>query len=351
MKLLIVTQTVDTEDPALGFFVGWIQEFAKHAERVEVICLKKGKYALPAHVRVHSLGKEKPPRYARRLVYAVRFKLLAWRLRHDYDAVFVHMNPEYVVLGGAFWRMNGKRIVLWYTHRAANLKLRIAIAFAHVVATAAPESLRIRNAKVRVLGHGIDTAQFIRPEGMSAFHTPLRLVSVGRITPIKNLDVIIEALGILRTRGISAELTLIGAATVPSDRAYEQKLRTLVSKRDLDEWVHFRGAVPYAEMPRMYGEQDISVNAAPTGGIDKAVLEAMACSVPAIASNEAFAALFGPERAHLSFKQNEPQDLAAKIEALCRRGDIPALQQWAHNQIVQHASLTALVARILQLLS
>ena len=353
MRLLIVTQAVDTDDPVLGFFVRWIEEFSKHVERIEIICLKEGKHdALTANVRVHSLGKEKnPPRFARRLMYATRFKLLVWRLRHDYDAVFVHMNPEYIVLGGAFWRMSGKRIVLWYTHRAVNLKLRIAVAFAHVIVTAAPESLRIRSAKVHVLGHGVDTAQFLPSEGMSAFHMPLRLVSVGRITPIKNLDIIIEALNILRTRGISAELTLVGTATVPSDRVYEQKLRTLISKRGLDRTIHFRGALPYTEMPRLYREQDISVNAAPTGGIDKVVLEAMACSVLTLVSNEAFAALFGPECAHLFFKQNEPQDLAAKIEALYRRDDLPAMKKWVRNQIVQHASLTALVTKLVNILA
>lgn len=60
MKLLIITQTVNTEDPVLGFFVRWIEEFAKHAETVEVICLKEGSHAfLPSNVRVYSLGKKR----------------------------------------------------------------------------------------------------------------------------------------------------------------------------------------------------------------------------------------------------------------------------------------------------
>ena len=58
MKLLITTQAVDTDDPVLGFFVRWIEEFAKHAERVEVVCLREGKHGLPPNVRVHSLGKK-----------------------------------------------------------------------------------------------------------------------------------------------------------------------------------------------------------------------------------------------------------------------------------------------------
>ena len=123
MKLLIVTQTVDIKDPVLGFFVRWIEEFAKHVEHIEIICLKEGQYTLPSNVRVHSLGKEKNlPLFVRRILYAVRFKFFVWRLRHDYDAVFVHMNPEYVVLGGLFWRLLGKKISLWYTHKSIDTK-------------------------------------------------------------------------------------------------------------------------------------------------------------------------------------------------------------------------------------
>ena len=59
MKLLIVTQKVDKNDPILGFFHRWIEEFARHVEFVTVICLGVGEYSLPVNVKVLSLGKEK----------------------------------------------------------------------------------------------------------------------------------------------------------------------------------------------------------------------------------------------------------------------------------------------------
>ena len=58
MRLLIVSQKVDIEDPILGFFHGWLLEFAKQCEEVTVIGLEVGKYALPKNVKVYSLGKE-----------------------------------------------------------------------------------------------------------------------------------------------------------------------------------------------------------------------------------------------------------------------------------------------------
>ena len=46
MKLLIMTQAVDQNDPVLGFFHRWIEEFSRHCERVHVICLKEGEHSL-----------------------------------------------------------------------------------------------------------------------------------------------------------------------------------------------------------------------------------------------------------------------------------------------------------------
>ncbi|MCD5381655.1 MAG: hypothetical protein LR008_03730, partial [Candidatus Pacebacteria bacterium] len=106
MKLLIITQVLDTEHPILGFFHRWVEEFAKHCEQVHVICLQEGRHDLPDNVTVHSLGKESHqtggatlkrtegtgkvvPRVLSRLItkltYILRFYKLIWQLRHEYD--------------------------------------------------------------------------------------------------------------------------------------------------------------------------------------------------------------------------------------------------------------------------
>ena len=67
MKLLILTQKVDKNDPILGFFHRWVEEFARHCEQVTVIALGVGEYDLPQNVRVFSLGKEQHLRDAEKV--------------------------------------------------------------------------------------------------------------------------------------------------------------------------------------------------------------------------------------------------------------------------------------------
>ena len=70
MKVLVLTQTVDTEDPILGFMHRWIEELASKYERIEVVCLREGNHNLPKNVFIHSLGKEGG---RSRIKYVLRF--------------------------------------------------------------------------------------------------------------------------------------------------------------------------------------------------------------------------------------------------------------------------------------
>lgn len=265
MRLLIVTQAVDSNDPVLGFFVRWIQEFAKHCEKVTVICLRKGKYVLPDNVKVIELGK------ALRLVRAFRFWGICISHRHEYDKVFVHMNPEYIVVAGPLWKLMQKGIALWYTHKSVNLKLRVATFWAGVVLTASKESFRLRSTKVRVMGHGIDT-DFFFPD------TPVArgdwALSVGRLMPSKRHDLAIQMAGregrTLRIAGEGPERTRLEAF------AREQHAR-----------VQFLGGLTQAQLRDEYRTAAYFIHTSETGSLDKVVLEALACGLKIITNDPA----------------------------------------------------------------
>lgn len=345
MNLLIITQKVDADDDVLGFFHRWLLEFGKNVEGLSVICLEKGRVNLPPHVKVFSLGKEEK---RSRILYLRRFFQIIWKERHNYDSVFVHMNPEYVVLGGDLWRLLGKKIGLWYVHRNVDLKLRVAGMLAHVIWSTTPEAFRIRSKKVNFVGHGIDLSLFPR-KGSTAQAGTFRIVHSGRITPIKNLDVLVEALTILKTeKNKKFEATLAGVPTVPSDFEYEKKLQGLIKDEGLEREVVFAGKIPFSRIGELYREADISVNLTPSGGMDKAVLESLASGTIALSANKAFKELFGEYAPLLIYNERDPEDVAKKIMAIMNMNATQRreIENYLYERVRAHFDLGLLITRI-----
>lgn len=303
-RLLIVTQAVDTEDPVLGFFVRWIEEFAKHTEHIEVICLKEGKHALPTNVRVHSLGKENGA--VSRATYAWRFLRLAWKLRNEYDTVFVHMNEEYVLLGGLLWRLGGKRVVLWRNHKRGSWRTSIAIALSNVVCHTSPQAFVASSTKAVLMPIGIDTDMFIPPISLPPQNTILFL---GRLDPVKRPDLFIEALTILSDRGIDFRAHLYGSPTDP-DAPYVQEYMALATPLVTRGVMVLSEGVSHSETPEIYQAHSVYVNLTPSGSFDKTIGEAMASGCVVVSSNAVLRGTIHPE---LMVSDDDVQDVARGI--------------------------------------
>ena len=106
MKLLVITQKVDTNDQLLGFFTEWLKRLVGKFDKLTVLCLKKGQYDLPSNVKIISLGKD---RGVSKLKQLSTFYFLLFTFRKEYDSVLVHMNPIWMVLGGLPWKLMGKK--------------------------------------------------------------------------------------------------------------------------------------------------------------------------------------------------------------------------------------------------
>jgi len=337
MRLLIVTQVVDRHHSNLGFFHRWIEEFAKHSETVEVICLQEGEHALPENVRVHSLGKEAG---ASRIARLWRFYALVWSVRRTYDAVLVHMNPEYVVLAGLLWRLWGKRVGLWYMHRSVTWKLKVAARLVHIIFTGSPESCRVESGKILVTGHGIDLLPFEHVGHVPSPDGTVRLVTIGRISDSKGVREMTEARTELERRGMSATLSVAGSPLTTDDAAYAAGLMA-----DAREVVTFRGPIAREDIPALLAQADMFLNLSNTGSLDKAVLEALAAGVPAVSSNEAFKTMLEP---HGLFVERDATAVADAIERFLARNDRAAIVERLQQEVREKHSLQKLVPAIMQ---
>lgn len=279
MKLLIVTQAVDKNDPILGFFHRWVEEFAKHFEHIHVIALQVGEHNLPKNVTIHSLGKEKDVDRFQQLI-TLYSSLIT--LHKNYDAVFVHMNPEYIVLAGWLWRLTGKKIGLWYNHTVGSFWLRMAHPFTTRIFHTSPYAYTARYKNAQRMPAGIDTDVF-KP------HPEVTKVSKsiyfqGRIAPAKRVHIILDAFAELHGKGEANLLTLVG----PENEAYTKPLRARYIALIESSAVVFKGPIPNTETPELYAAHEVSVNLTDDGNYDKTVLESMACGTPAVVSSDAF---------------------------------------------------------------
>ena len=351
MRILFITQKVDKDDDVLGVYHRWIEKLAEKAQKINVICLYRGRVELPENVRVFSLGKEGGHS---RLKYLFNFYKFIWRLRKDYDKVFVHMNPEYVILAGWWWRLTNKKIIFWYAHYLANLKLQIAAIFANRIVTSTRLAYPLNSKKLTVLQQGIDIDKFkVLSPKKNMGH---KILFLGRIAPVKDLETLLVAVNIVHHSVPDITLDIFGDPTdsKPAEVAYYEKIKKLVSHLGLQNRVNFRGRVANQKTPQIYNKFDLFINLTTTGSFDKSTLEAMACGLPVLVSNKAFFDIFDDKLStELIFQEQNAADLAEKLKpifAITPRQHIELCRKMRET-IKQKHDLPSLITRIVKLLS
>ena len=346
MRLLLFNLMTDERDPLLGFACNWIRQLARHCRSIDVITMYRGECDLPANVRVYSAGRELGHGKPRRLLNFYRHltRLLAKR---QYDACFAHMMPLFAGLAGPLLSARGIPATLWYTHRQRSMQLRLGLMMSRRVVSADASSFPYASDKLRVIGHGIDT-DFYAPARQDAGRAgQAQVLQVARLAQIKHQATTIAAIA-----ETDARLTLIGGSQDPAAQ-YESQLRQLVSQLKLDQRIHFTGDLPAAEVRHWLQRADIAVNMSPPGLFDKAALESMACGLPTIVCNPAFAPVLG-EQADLLLcaRPDDDAGLRQRIKRLtamtaAERHDIG--MRLRHNVQRQH-SLPQLIARLMSVL-
>jgi glycosyltransferase involved in cell wall biosynthesis len=340
-SILIVTQKLDLDDSYFGFFHDWVKRFSIESGNVTVIALEIGKIDLPSNVTVLPLKK------GSKIISLFLLYKYSFQFRSRYDAVFCHMSPLYVISGWPIWKMLNKKISLWYVHRNVDIKLRIATLLVDTIFTATKESFKVQSKKINYMGQAVDTDRFAKPSSVDCGHKGiLKIITVGRITPIKNLDVLIDALAILKDKKVNFEMNIVGATVMDSDIEHMKKLKKQVADLRLVENVKFLGAIPNKDLPKLYWENDVCVNLAPTGGLDKVVLEAMASGIPVIVVNKAFENHMGLYKDELIADEYNVKDFAEKIISLYKSDKMEEIGLYLRERVVFESSLHNLIRAI-----
>lgn len=139
---------------------------------------------------------------------------------------------------------------------------------------------KFKNFPIHVLGLGVDEvpSDYLRKNGIQE---TVKLLSLSRITKKKRIDLCIEAVRVLRARGIEATLTIAGTG---SNQIVEQ-LRDLVRRYDLEASVQFIGFVDGQNKDELYINSDIFLLPSENENFAVAVAESIMRRVPVVVSN------------------------------------------------------------------
>ncbi len=141
--------------------------------------------------------------------------------------------------------------------------------------------------RIEIVPPGVDHALF-SPGNQAGARWALKtnddplLVFVGRIQPLKGVDVAVEALALAERK--DARLWIVGGASGKGGGAEVDRIRSLIADRGLTERVEFIPAQPHHLLSTYYRAADICLVPSRSESFGLVALEAAACGAPTIAS-------------------------------------------------------------------
>jgi glycosyltransferase involved in cell wall biosynthesis len=154
---------------------------------------------------------------------------------------------------------------------------------------------------------------------------PYRTVTVCRIEPKKGLLDLVEAIHLLRRRGVRVEAHIIGTTDdwSAASRDYKRKLDARIAELDLWGTVHFEGQQNLDGILRFLGNAQLFVapfvetDSGDKDGIPTALLEAMSTGLPTVATDAgSITEVIDDAREGILVPQFRPDALADAVETL-----------------------------------
>ena len=156
------------------------------------------------------------------------------------------------------------------------------------------------------------------------------LLFVGRIEPLKGIDTLIRAIGIMEKTGVLSHheicLVVIGGDTSLSEEYMSNemiRLQDLRQKSELEDVVTFLGKRSQDTLPYYYSAADVVVMPSHYESFGMVALEAMACGTPVVASQVgglAYLIQDGVTGYHV--RDQEPEELAARLTEIMEDDDL-----------------------------
>jgi len=161
---------------------------------------------------------------------------------------------------------------------------------------------------IDVIPNGVELDRFFPPENTEKPEV-LRLLTVGRLSVTKRIEMLIEAIEILHRTACKVRLTVVGGGKM------EQQLRKIAAEKELGDVIKITGRIGAEKMPEVYRNNDIFISASMQEGMSNAMLEAMASGLPIVTTRcEGLAELIDGNG--IIVEQEKIEDIAKAVKRL-----------------------------------
>jgi D-inositol-3-phosphate glycosyltransferase len=227
---------------------------------------------------------------------------------HEYDVVHSHYWLSAVAGEKLAARWNAPHVVMFHTlgevKKRARIteresedrlaaELRITASASRIVVASAHEQHLLQAlygadaGRIAVVPCGVDLELFspmdkhIARKKLGLREGERIILFVGRIEPLKGIDILINAAAQLHEDENFRVLIVGGDARAEQEIA---QLTALARQLDIDHHVSFVGAVPHDELPTYYNAADVCVVPSYYESFGLVAIESMACGTPVVAS-------------------------------------------------------------------
>jgi glycosyltransferase involved in cell wall biosynthesis len=345
LGVIFISQAVDCDDPVVPHTVRWIEALARKpgVDHAAVLALRTGRYQLPGNVAVYRFGRSN-----RLGTLWAFYRGVVRSLRRRPDFIFIHQGGPYPALLLPVKPFARIPVVQWKAHGVVTRAMAFyARRCDDLIFTATRGSFPMRMAKVRVVGHGIDTDAF-----RSGPEAPVGdLIAVGRIAPLKRVEEMVKAVDFANRSYETAYRLDIYGPTLPGEEPYAARVEALIARLGADDRIALHAPVLHADLPRLFRAHRAALNFSSHDALDKSALEAMACGLPLISTNQAVAEIVPRNLAPLLIADAGNTEAQAKtIHELLRRerAALAELGEQMRAVVVSDHSVDRLFDRILE---
>ena len=180
--------------------------------------------------------------------------------------------------------------------------------------------------KIRIIPPGVDVSRFYPipiDEAKEVIGVPpceSLLLYVGRIEPLKGIDILIQAIKLLQQEKTYVCLVVIGGdpEAGTENRSEEmQRLQTMTEQAGLSELVTFLGKRSQDTLPYYYSAAEVVVVPSHYESFGMVALEAMACGTPVVASQVGgLAFLVQDGVTGYTVPVDDPRELASRLSKI-----------------------------------